>query len=78
MYNDFYIFKVSRLEYLDIKQGYYDNDLEYTFYLYKCRSKTVKKWIKKYECRRSYYSSFYHDDVSDLDFDYLPYIKLLF
>jgi len=72
-------FSIPRIEHLIILQGYHDSDLEFIFYQYKYRCKQSNKWIKKYEDRRDYYSSFYYSNhIEDSDIDALPYIKTLF
>jgi hypothetical protein len=47
-----------RIDYLVVKQGYWDGsysyDLEYTFYEFKQRSKPQKKWVNLYTDRHDY------------------------
>ncbi len=76
LYNsDLHIICEPRIEYLIIKQGYWDGskspNLEYTLYEFKQRSKSQKQWVNLYKNRIDYYSAhtYYPDERIETEYN---------
>jgi hypothetical protein len=64
-----------RIDYLIVKQGYYDGscysyDLEYTFYEFKRKCKPQKQWFKIFTDRYDYIHAFYaYDERLEIEYN---------